>query len=381
MNTLPVDPGGVKAMSPKAEFYILKTDPISCPAANILKQQMLSIGGECAVTRDAATCSTDKAPAILSGTKKQFLTLTDRLEYQVFGLDQVCDELRQFFSENFRITKIRIRDQIFDTRKKTYIMGILNVTPDSFSDGGQYPDVNSALEAALTMANEGADIIDIGGESTRPGAEPIALETELNRVIPVIEAIRKHSNIPISIDTYKSVVAEKALQTGADMINDISGLRFDPEMAAKIKKYNAAVVIMHMQGKPRNMQDNPTYQNLVDEILHFLNDSVQLAISSGIDRNQIIIDPGIGFGKSVEDNYRLIRYLREFQSLGQPILIGLSRKSFIGKLLDLPVDQRLEGSLASLAAAILNGADFVRVHDVKESARAVKVIDSIIGKK
>jgi dihydropteroate synthase len=381
MNTLPVDPGGVKAMSPKAEFYILKTDPISCPAANILKQQMLSIGGECAVTRDAATCSTDKAPAILSGTKKQFLTLTDRLEYQVFGLDQVCDELRQFFSENFRITKIRIRDQIFDTRKKTYIMGILNVTPDSFSDGGQYPDVNSALEAALTMANEGADIIDIGGESTRPGAEPIALETELNRVIPVIEAIRKHSNIPISIDTYKSVVAEKALQTGADMVNDISGLRFDPEMAAKIKKYNAALVIMHMQGKPRNMQDNPTYQNLVDEILHFLNDSVQLAISSGINRNQIIIDPGIGFGKSVEDNYRLIRYLREFQSLGQPILIGLSRKSFIGKLLDLPVDQRLEGSLASLAAAILNGADFVRVHDVKESARAVKVIDSIIGKK
>jgi dihydropteroate synthase len=381
MNTLPVDPGGVKAMSPKAEFYILKTDPISCPAANILKQQMLSIGGECAVTRDAATCGTDKAPAILSGTKKQFLTLTDRLEYQVFGLDQVCDELRQFFSENFRITKIRIRDQIFDTRKKTYIMGILNVTPDSFSDGGQYPDVNSALEAALTMANEGADIIDIGGESTRPGAEPIALETELNRVIPVIEAIRKHSNIPISIDTYKSVVAEKALQTGADMVNDISGLRFDPEMAAKIKKYNAALVIMHMQGKPRNMQDNPTYQNLVDEILHFLNDSVQLAISSGINRNQIIIDPGIGFGKSVEDNYRLIRYLREFQSLGQPILIGLSRKSFIGKLLDLPVDQRLEGSLASLAAAILNGADFVRVHDVKESARAVKVIDSIIGKK
>jgi dihydropteroate synthase len=381
MNTLPVDPGGVKAMSPKAEFYILKTDPISCPAANILKQQMLSIGGECAVTRDAATCSTDKAPAILSGTKKQFLTLTDRLEYQVFGLDQVCDELRQFFSENFYITKIRIRDRIFDTRKKTYIMGILNVTPDSFSDGGQYPDVNSALEAALTMANEGADIIDIGGESTRPGAEPIALETELNRVIPVIEAIRKHSNIPISIDTYKSVVAEKALQTGADMINDISGLRFDPEMAAKIKKYNAALVIMHMQGKPRNMQDNPTYQNLVDEILHFLNDSVQLAISSGINRNQIIIDPGIGFGKSVEDNYRLIRYLREFQSLGQPILIGLSRKSFIGKLLDLPVDQRLEGSLASLAAAILNGADFVRVHDVKESARAVKVIDSIIGKK
>jgi len=368
-------------MSPKAEFYILKTDPISCPAANILKQQMLSIGGECAVTRDAATCSTDKAPAILSGTRKQFLRLIDRLEYQVFRLDQLRDELRRFFDANFRISQIHIRDRIIDTRKKTSIMGILNITPDSFSDGGQYPNVNSALEAALRMADEGADIIDIGGESTRPGAEPVALETELNRVIPVIEAIRQHSNIPISIDTYKSVVAEKALQTGADMVNDISGLRFDPEMAATVKKYNAALVIMHMQGKPRNMQDNPTYQNLIDEILHFLNDSVCLAISSGIDRNQIIIDPGIGFGKSVEDNYRLIHYLREFQSLRQPILIGLSRKSFIGKLLELPVDQRLEGSLASLSAAILNGADFVRVHDVRESARAVKVIDSIIGKK
>jgi dihydropteroate synthase len=381
MNTLPVDPGGVQAMSPKAEFHILKTDPISCPAANILKQQMLSLGGECAVSRDAATCSTDKASAILLGTKKQFLLLTDHLEYQVFGLDRLRDELRRFFNGNYQISAIRIRDRIFDTHKKTFIMGILNVTPDSFSDGGQYPDIDSALHTALAMEKAGADIIDIGGESTRPGAEPVTLETELKRVIPVIEAIRKHSDIPISIDSYKSNVAEKALQTGADVVNDISGLRFDPDMAATVKKYNAVVVIMHMQGTPRNMQDNPVYQNLIDEILHFLNDSIQLAIDAGIDPEKIIIDPGIGFGKSVEDNYRLIHYLREFQSLGQPILIGLSRKSFIGKLLDLPVDQRLEGSLASLAAAILNGANIVRVHDVKESARAVKVIDSIIGKK
>jgi len=368
-------------MAPKGEFFILKTDPISCPAANILKQQMLSVGGECAVSREATTCNVDKAPAILSGTKKQFDRLINSLKYQDFGLARLQAELSDFFKDNSRqIYNVKIGNSVFDTRKKTYIIGILNVTPDSFSDGGKYSDEDEALKAAMTMEQEGADIIDIGGESTRPGAESVDLRTESDRVIPVIKAIRKHSDIPISVDTYKSVVAEEALQNGANIVNDISGLTYDPEMIPVIKKYNATVVIMHIKGTPRNMQNNPVYTNLIDEIMQYLFSSVQRAIDAGISRNQIVVDPGFGFGKTFKDNYTLLRYLGEFQSLGQPILVGLSRKSFIGKRLNLPVDQRLEGSLASMTSAIMNGAGFVRVHDVKESVRAVKVVDSIIGK-
>ncbi|HCK99687.1 MAG TPA: dihydropteroate synthase [Candidatus Marinimicrobia bacterium] len=381
MKTLPVDPGGIAAMTPKGEFFILKTDPISCPAANILKQQMLSVGGECAVSREATTCNVDQAPAILSGTKKQFDRLINSLKNQAFGLARLQVELSDFFKDNSRqIYNVKIGNSVFDTRKKTYVMGILNMTPDSFSDGGKYSGEDEALKAAMTMEQEGADIIDIGGESTRPGAESVDLRTESDRVIPVIKAIRKHSDIPISVDTYKSAIAEEALQNGADIVNDISGLTYDSEMISVIKKYNATVVIMHIKGTPRNMQNNPVYTNLIDEIMQYLFLSVQRAIDAGISRNQIIIDPGFGFGKTFKDNYTLLRYLAEFQSLGQPILVGLSRKSFIGKRLDLPVDQRLEGSLASMSSAIMNGAGFVRVHDVKESVRAVKVVDSIIGK-
>ena len=381
METLPVDPGGIAIMAPKGEFYILKTDPISCPAANILKQQMLSVGGECSVARGATTCSVDEAPAILSGARKHFLQLIDSLKYQAFGLDNLREELREFFTEGHIQSTINIGSAVFDLRKKTCVMGILNVTPDSFCDGGKHLKVEEALSAALQMIEDGANIIDVGGESTRPGADPVDLETELNRVIPVIKAIRKNSDIPISIDTYKSIVAEEALKSGAELVNDISGLIFDPDMAKIIKQYDAAVALMHIKGTPRDMQNDPKYANLIDEIMKFLSESIQTAINSGITRNKIIIDPGIGFGKTVEDNYKILRYLSEFLSLGQPILLGLSRKSFIGKLLDLPVDERLEGSLASMAVAIMKGAGIVRVHDVKESVRAVKVVDSILGKK
>jgi len=195
-------------MAPKGEFYILKTDPISCPAANILKQQILSVGGECSVARGATTCSVDEAPAILSGARKHFLQLIDSLKYQAFGLDNLREELREFFTEGHIQSIINIGSAVFDLRKKTCVMGILNVTPDSFCDGGKHLKVEEALSAALQMIEDGANIIDVGGESTRPGAEPVDLETELNRVIPVIKAIRKNSDIPISIDTYNSIVAE-----------------------------------------------------------------------------------------------------------------------------------------------------------------------------
>lgn len=367
-------------MSSKGEFYILKTDPISAPAANILKQQMLSVGGECAVSRGAATCTIDMTPAILSGTKKHYLRLIESLNYQQFGLDILREELRNFFSNDYHQTEMHIGSITFDLKKKTAVMGILNVTPDSFSDGGKHFDFDDAVTAAFQMEQDGADIIDIGGESTRPGAEPLDLDTELNRVIPVIKAIRKKTDIPISIDTYKSAVARKAFEAGANLVNDISGMNFDSDMAKTVAEFNAAVCLMHIKGTPRNMQKDPRYSNLIDEILHFLNNSIKKAIDAGIPRNNICIDPGIGFGKTITDNYTILRYLKEFESLAQPILIGLSRKSLIGNLLDLPVDQRLEGSLAGLAAAIINGASIVRVHDVKESVRAVKIADAIAGK-
>jgi len=380
MESFSVDPGGIQIMSPKGEFYILKTDPIPAPSANILKQQMLSVGGECAVSRDAATCTIDEAPAILSGTRKQYLRLIESLHSQMFGLDILREELRSFFSDNFYESNLHLGSHTFDFNKKTAVMGILNITPDSFSDGGENYGFEDALASALQMEQDGADIIDIGGESTRPEAESVDLETELNRVIPVIKALRKRSDVPISIDTYKSAVARRALEAGADLVNDISGMKFDSKMPATIAEFNSAVCLMHIKGTPRNMQKDPQYENLIDEILHSLDSSVNHAIDAGIPRNKIIVDPGIGFGKSVADNYTILRYLKEFESLGQPILIGLSRKSLIGKLLDLPVDQRLEGSLAGLAAAIIHGASIIRVHDVKESIRAVTIANAIAGK-
>ena len=264
------------------------------------------------------------------------------------------------------------------TKRNTLVMGILNVTPDSFSDGGKFIHLGKALSQAQSMEKNGADIIDIGGESTRPGATPVSLEEEINRTIPVIEAIRKFSNISISIDTYKSEVAEKALLAGADFINDISGLTFDSRMIGIVKKFDVPVVLMHIKGTPRNMQINPTYIDVVKELIDFFSLQIQKALDFGIKKEQIIIDPGIGFGKQLNDNFILIQRLKEFSELGFPILIGPSRKSFIGLTLDAPSGDRLEGTLASISASILNGASIVRVHDVKEVKRAVVITDKIM---
>jgi dihydropteroate synthase len=257
-------------------------------------------------------------------------------------------------------------------------MGILNITPDSFSDGGMYYNKSSAIDHALQMADEGADIIDIGGESTRPGAEPISLEEELKRTIPVIEELVKRLSVPISIDTYKAEVAKRALDAGASIVNDISGLRFDPLMAQMIAHYDAAVVIMHIKGTPKDMQINPHYDDLFGEITDYLRKSIEIARSHGISEERIIIDPGIGFGKKPEHNLQIINQLNRFKVLNRPVLMGVSRKSFIGIALDnAPPQERLEGTAAAVALSVYNGADIVRVHDVKEMARVVKVVDAI----
>ena len=273
----------------------------------------------------------------------------------------------------------QFRQWLKHTKRNTLIMGILNVTPDSFSDGGKFIHPDKALSQAQYMERNGADIIDIGGESTRPGAVPVSLKEEIDRTIPVIEAIRKYSNISISIDTYKSEVAERALLAGADFINDISGLTFDSKMIEIVKKFDVPVVLMHIKGTPRNMQTNPTYIDLIKDLLEYFSFQIKKTLDFGIKKEQIIIDPGIGFGKQLNDNFILIRRLKEFSKLGFPILIGPSRKSFIGLTLDVPSKNRLEGTLAAVSVGILNGASIVRVHDVKEVKQTVIITDKIMG--
>jgi dihydropteroate synthase len=265
-------------------------------------------------------------------------------------------------------------DMVFG--KNTLIMGILNVTPDSFYDGGRSYGPDKAFEKANELYRDGADIIDIGGESTRPGADTVSLWEEMDRVCPVIEAITGRIDIPISIDTYKSEVAEEALKLGASIINDISGLTFDEKMTNIAAKYSSYVVIMHIKGTPKNMQVNPVYENLLDEVYTFLENSKEKALISGVDKDKIIIDPGIGFGKSFEDNYRLLNNIGFFKKLGVPLLIGLSRKSLIGKLYDKDYD-RLSATIALNSISALNGADIVRVHDVREHYLALKSVEML----
>ena len=255
-------------------------------------------------------------------------------------------------------------------------MGILNVTPDSFSDGGLFVDSGKAVARGLKMAEEGADIIDVGGESTRPGALLVSVDEEIRRVVPVIKELRRQSKISISIDTMKSQVAARVLEAGATMINDVSAGCFDPEMIPLTAKSQAAICLMHMQGEPRTMQNNPHYNDVVTEVKNFLAGRIVACLQAGIAREKIIIDPGIGFGKSVEDNVRLIQNLGRFKELGCPILIGTSRKSFIGRLTGAAVQDRLPGSLATLAIAVQNGANIVRVHDVAATKQFLTLLFS-----
>ena len=261
-------------------------------------------------------------------------------------------------------------------------MGVLNVTPDSFSDGGQFNEINSAILHVDKMIKNGADIIDIGGESTKPGSEPVSANEESKRIVPVIKSIKnEYKDVLISVDTYKSSVAKKAIEAGADFVNDISGLTFDDEMVSLLAQRNIPVVIMHINGKPKTMQKNILYSDLVSDIKRFFNKQCNHAINSGIKESNIMIDPGIGFGKTFDHNFTLLKRLKEFEDLGFPILIGPSRKAFIGDVLNLPSNERVEGTIATIVAGILNGANIIRVHDVKEIKRATIVTEKILKAK
>ncbi len=272
-----------------------------------------------------------------------------------------------------------LNDWLLSKKKQSLIMGILNITPDSFSDGGDFFEKNIAIDRALEMVEQGADIIDIGGESTRPFSDSVSLKEEISRVIPVIEGICKESDVCISIDTTKSKVASEALEAGASIINDISAMEIDSLMVDVALKFNCPIVLMHMKGIPKNMQDNPQYQSLISDIKEYLFDRIDFVVSKGIDRNKIIIDPGIGFGKTVENNFEIINNLDQFAKMNFPILLGASRKSFIGVSLNLPEKDRLEGSIAANIIGLQKGAKIFRVHDVVETNRAMVIANKIFN--
>lgn len=271
----------------------------------------------------------------------------------------------------------KIGNKEFDFLKKTYTMGIVNITPDSFSDGGKYEKIEEAHKRIFNIIENGADIIDIGAESSRPGSNPVDDLEEWNRLEPILKKIVGQISVPISIDTYKSSTAEKALKIGIEIINDISGLKKDSKMAEIVAKYNAYIVIMHMRGNPKDMQDKPYYENVVEEVIKELRESIEIAKTAGIEDNKIILDPGIGFGKRHEDNLMLIKNLDKIVSLGYPVLIGASRKTFIGEILGSTVEDRLEGSLAVASYSAVKGANIIRVHDVAETVKTFKIIDAI----
>jgi dihydropteroate synthase len=371
------DPIGVKLMEGKTLHFNLKMEGLDPRTANVLKQEMLSLGGDVAVDRRGLDCSIKQTDALLMGTQEHFEKLIFKLEqYPDLGtLGQSIKEAIKNISRTHYA--IRCRKQKLILGKRTLLMGVLNVTPDSFSDGGIFFDKKKAVSHGLGMVEEGADIIDVGGESTRPGSKPVELEEELRRVIPVIESLEKEADVPISIDTNKSAVAQRAIEAGAQIINDISGLHFDPTLAQVAAREDIPLVLMHIRGTPETMQKDVHYGSLFSEIIRYLKDSIQMAESAGLDPGQIIVDPGIGFGKTVEDNLLILKHLYEFRILGKAILLGTSRKSFIGKLLNTKVEDRLEGTLSSIAIGVLNGAHIIRSHDVLQAKKAIAVADAI----
>lgn len=378
LKSIDVDPGGIPLMAPKILGGGIKLKSISLKAAHILKQELLSLGGDVALPREAMNFTTQSVDIIIIGTLKQLRLLTKKLEQQPFGLQGLGEELSGYIEKYFRMPKA-LKGERFELNfdNGPLIMGILNVTPDSFYDGGRYLNPDDAIRRGIQLVEEGADIIDIGGESTRPGATSVSEEEELNRVLPVIEQLAKRINVPISIDTYKRRVAERAIDAGAQLVNDISGMSFDDSMVKFVSERKVPVVLMHIKGTPLTMQDNPFYEDCLNEVLDYFKEKIEFCLNNGISEDKIIIDPGIGFGKRLEDNLRLIKDLHAFKIFGRPILIGLSRKSFIGKILGLPPEERLEGSISATIYSVLNGANIVRVHDVKEIKRALSIIKAI----
>jgi len=348
--------------------------PLSLEEAQALRKAASQAGASALLAKPAGRADPARVEVLLMGAMDQLAAAAAAIGGDIGArLEQArCN----FAAPAHRFLRCRSREVPLGGR--TLIMGIVNVTPDSFSGDGLAAAPQAAIALGKRMVSEGADILDIGGESTRPGAEPVTLQEELRRVLPVVEALAAETQTPISIDTYKPAVARQALAAGASIVNDISGLHADEEMPRVAAEAGAAVVIMHIRGTPRDMQKDPRYADVIGEISDYLEEGIGRAEAAGVTRNQIVVDPGIGFGKTLEHNLEILRRLREFRCLGCPLMVGTSRKSMIGAILDLPVEQRLEGTAATVALAIQAGADIVRVHDVKEMARVARVADAIV---
>lgn len=366
-------------MVSKAQHVNILLSAQSCKVANILKQEMLSLGADAAVARGSVACSIEKTDVLLMGTLKQIHALAKKIEKQPFGLNVIAQNILNLtanLSKNSYLLTTSRRKIVLG--EKTLIMGILNVTPDSFSDGHAYFEQQKAIERALQMVDEGADIIDIGGESSRPGSKPVSAGQEIARVVPIVEILSRKLKIPLSVDTTKSQVAQKSLEAGAEIINDISSLS-DRKMASVINHASAALILMHMRGTPKTMQTgNLAYDDLMLEINAYLEEKCRKAIAAGIGRDHLAVDPGIGFGKTYEDNCRIIKNLNEMKVLGLPVLIGTSRKAFIGIVTGGTPAERIDGTAATVCAAIMNGCNIVRVHDVAQMKKVAQMTDAII---
>jgi dihydropteroate synthase len=379
MKKIGVDSIGIEVMKPKGMFHYLNIDNLTNTQCHILKQSALSHSAEAAVNRHVITGKVEYSDVLLFGNEKQLKEVAKSLLNQQFKMEDIGKAILSVFDRNDD-HKWYFKDRYIDLSKKTAIIGILNVTPDSFSDGGKWNSIDLALKQCERMIEEGADIIDIGGESTRPGAEFVDIQTEIERVMPIIDAVKRNFDIPVSIDTYKSKVAEESVKFGTDIVNDIGGLKFDNDMAGIIAKNKMGCCIMHMKGTPRNMQDDPNYEDVVAEICDYFNESLIIAEDNGISRNNIVLDPGIGFGKRVIDNLNILNDLHDFKCFKLPILVGVSRKSFIGRILERDVNDRLYATIGSQIVSLINGADIIRTHDVRSAYDSIRIADAITKK-
>ncbi len=360
---------------PPVGDWFVKLEALSAEQAQTLVGQALRHGGG-ALTRPRADDAADALLRLPGDALDVFLAALAEGGVGEGLLQAIRETTKAWLRSTFTL---RCGSRTLEVGRRTLLMGIVNVTPDSFSDGGQFLDAGKAIEHGLRLAEEGADILDIGGESTRPGAQPVDAETESARVIPVIEALARHGSVPVSIDTSKAAVARRAFEAGATMLNDVTALRGDPEMPSLAARSGLPVVLMHMQGTPRTMQEAPHYDDLMSEITAYLRASMVAAVDAGVAEEQLVVDPGLGFGKTLEHNFEVLQRLGELRSLGRPILVGPSRKSMLGKVLGLPPNQRLLGTAAAVAFAIERGAHIVRVHDVAQMRQVARMTDAMIA--
>ncbi len=363
-------------LSQKNMILTFSMSPIASPPANILKQCMLANGADAIVARGAIACSIPETSVLVLGTYRQLIRACISLKEQPFGLDAFAGELRIMLNAPPSLPdSISAGGKVLDFTGFPLIMGILNITPDSFSDGGKYLGSDAAIQQAEKMIKEGVDIIDVGAESTRPGSLPVSPEEQLHRLAPVVSELGRSASAVISVDTSSAEVAEKILAAGADMINDTTALK-DPRMADVVAEAECPVVLMHMPGNPESMQNNPEYNDVVGEIYDYLSEKIELAIDAGIRKDKILIDPGIGFGKRVEDNISLISRISEFRWLGCRIVMGHSRKSFLGHITGIDNPEERETATHAVTAMYGSSADIIRVHDVGRTFEVLQVVQA-----